>query len=81
MKSSERAKLLDRYRDLPCLTDAEARIAAQPRTDAEEQFITQRLWNVAAALKEANYRLPPQQPVEYTPRVFTPVEPERERDL
>ena len=81
MKAHERATLLQRYGGLPSLTDAEARIAAQPKTDAQEQYITERLWSVAAAVREAHLRLPPSQPTKYVPRVYRPVEPERERDF
>lgn len=80
MRSAERAKLLNRFAGLPCLTDAEARIAAQPNNDAQERYITERLWSVAAALREAYYRLPPQIHSQYIPRVYKPVEPERERE-
>lgn len=80
MDAATRLKLLERFKGLPSLTDAEARIAAQPNNEREEQYITQRLWSVAAAVREAFERRPANRS-EYVKPVFKPVEPERERDF
>lgn len=52
----DKRPLREKHPGLPELSDRLAKIAKQPRTDAEEREATEAIWKLAAVIREKFYR-------------------------